>query len=56
MADTTTEREKQYYVCPECGRTVLMLYDDPEPKASITCRDGHFPARMDKLTDETEET
>lgn len=49
MSETTTQREKQYYVCPECGRTALLLYDEPEPATLLGCNDGHKSKDMHKL-------
>lgn len=49
MPKTDRRENHVYYECPECGRTVLILYDDPEPKVELTCRDGHSPADMAKL-------
>lgn len=43
-------REKQYYECPECGRTALLLYDNPQPETTLTCSDEHEQTIMKQVT------
>lgn len=35
-----------YFECSYCGRTVVLLYDDPKPRLAIQCDDGHPPEDM----------
>lgn len=44
-------RDKQYYECPACGRTALVLYDAPQPETTLTCSDEHEQTTMQPTTE-----